>query len=639
MIFIVSLSTTYSNAIASPQKIVYVVINVDTESPSGKYLNDSTLHPTMDVSLYSSSPESTFTRVFNPAFRNSVYDSFGNSFKMTWFAEMDYLYSQSIFVNGTAPADVSGYTAILDLLQKNWGTQIQNFGDSIEYHHHFENYNHVWERYDDGPDARYGDYQLYALDHMIIDNSFYPSSFRSGWNVMSTSMSNWVEQWFPFDYCPGSGGWSPVHAYTGMNHWQTQTLFWTYYNQVQQAFIEARDHGSSIYSFYLHQHDDMVGNITDLSNSLKTLANDQINYPGVKYEYVTATRAMQLALGYTDDTPPNFQVSRNGSTYIINSSETLWSNNLYIAVSYNNGSYIHLAASPAGTNIWTVDIPSSSSIKKIGVAANDIYGNSGVSVFLPNAPLVGPIPSLTTPATLPPEIQVPVVGVTASSYLSGFSPDKAVDGNDSSLSNYWGTAGSSGFPQWLKLDLWSVVPVNRLTTHFFDGDSRNYTYSIDVSMDGSNWTNVVAPKASRGLVTDNFAITMARYVRLTVLGNTATSGADVEETKVFQPTVVPQPSPTPTASPSPSPTPTASPSPSPTPTASPSPSPTPVGSSTPVPTVTVSPSPSPVHTSSPSPPVTEQDVDNTALYTIGGVAVIVGAVNAILFTRRKKFKV
>ena len=371
------------------------------------------------------------------------------------------------------------------------------------------------QRYDDGPDSGYGDYQMYALDHMIIDNSFYPSSFRSGWNVMSTSLSNWVEQWFPFDYCPGSGGWSPVHAYPGMNHWQTQTLFLTYYSQVQQAFVEARDHGSSIYSFYMHQHDDMVGNITDLSNSLRTLANDQINFPGVKYEYVTAAQAMQLALGYTDVTPPTFQVSRNGSTYIINSSETLWSNNLYVAVSYNNGSYIHLAASPVGTNIWTVNVPGSSSINKIGVAANDLYGNPGISVVTPTTTPLGPIPpALTVPQTMPPEVQVSVVGVTASSYLLGFSPDKAVDGNDSSLLNYWGTAGSSGFPQWLKLDLGSVVPVNQLTTHFFDGDSRNYTYSIDVSRDGSTWTNVVAPKASRGLVTDDFAVTMARYVKI-----------------------------------------------------------------------------------------------------------------------------
>ena len=644
-----SFSATYSKAYASSQKTVYVVINVDTESINGHYLNMSTpvgYPPTMDVSMYSSSPPSNFNRVFNPDFRNSISDSFGNSFKMTWFTEMDYLYSQSNWVNGTKSAGVSGYTALLTLLQKNWGSQMQTFGDAFEYHHHFEIYNKVWQIYDNGPDAGYGDYQMYALDHSIIDNGFYPTTFRSGWNNMSISLSNWLEQWFPFDYTPTDGGWNPVHAYPGMNHLQTQTAFWTYDGQVQQAFSEASSRGSSIYSFYMHADDNMVSNITALSVSLRNLA--QFNYPDVKYEFVTAAQAMQLASGYTDFTPPTFQVSRNGSTYIVNSSEALWSNNLYVAVSYVNGSYTHLAASPAGTNTWTVDIPSSSSINKIGVAANDMYGNSGVSVFLPSTPLQGPIPTLTIPETMPPEIQVPVVGVTASSYLSGYSPDKAVDGIDSSLLNYWST-GSPGFPQWLNLDLWSVVPVNRFTTHFFDNDSRTYTYAIDVSSDGSTWTTVVAPKTAGGIVTDNFNLVMARYVRLNVLGSTVNPSVDVEETRVFQPTVVPQPTPTP--SPSPSPTPTASPSPTPTgsptptptnssnPTPTASPSPTPNGSATPIPTVTVTPSPSPVYTVSPSPPVTGQGVNNTALYSIAGAIAIVGAVNAVIFVRKKKAKV
>ncbi len=686
MILVVSFSATYSKAYAAPQKIVYVVINVDTESPSGKFLANSTLHPIMDVSLYSSSPPSTFNRVFNTTFRSSILDSFGNSFKMTWFTEMDYLYSQSIFVNGSAPAGISGYTAMLDLLQKNWGAKMKTFGDSIEYHHHFEVYrNGVWQAYDEGPDAGYGDYQMYALDHMIIDNNFYPASFRSGWNVMSTSMSNWVEQWFPFDYCPSSGGWSPVHAYPGMNHWQTQTLFSTFYNQVQQAFVEARDHGSSIYSFYMHQHDNMVGGITDLSNSLKALASDQFSYSGVKYEFVTAAQAMQLASGYTDVTPPTFQVSHNGSIYIVSSSETLWSNNLYFAVSYVNGSYVHLAASPVGANMWTVNVPSSSLIDKIGVAANDLYGNPGVLVVTPATTPQGPLPPApTVPQTMPPEIQIPIVGVTASSYLSSYSPDKAVDGVDYSLLNYWGT-GSSGFPHSLKLDLWSVVPVNRLVTHFFDGDSRKYSYSVDVSVDGSTWTTVVASKVAGGNVTDNFNVVLARYVRLNVLGNTENSAAHVEEIKVFQTTVVPQPTPTPspspsptlTPSPSPSPTvsptlsPTPSPSPSPTvsptlsPTPSPSPSPTvsrsptpaisliptpttsitpsptasttpsPSGSSTPVPSVTVSPSPSSVKTAIPFPPVTGQGATDMTLYGVAGAVVIVAVVVSLLVFLKK----
>ena len=506
-------------------------------------------------------------------------------------------------MNGSIPANVSGYTAMYDLLEKNWGTQIQTYGDSIEYHHHFEVYNNgIWQRYDNGPDAGYPDYQMTALDHMIIDDNFYPTSFRSGWNIMSTPLSNWIEQWFPFDYCPQAGGWSPVHAYPCMNHLQTQTLYFTYFAQVQQAFVQAKTYGSSIYSFYVHADDNMVGNITDLSTSLKTLVNDQLTYPGVTYKYVTASQAMQLALGYTDVTPPTFQVSRNGSTYIINSSETLWNNNPFITVEYRDGNYTNIAATPVANNTWTVNVQNSTLISKIGVAANDQYGNPGVVVFSPLTPPQGSIPSApTVPQTTSPEVQVPINGITASSYVdSNHTPDKAIDGNETT-SNYWGTSSGLYLPQWLTLDMWSLVPINRVTTHFYDADSRTYTYSINVSTDGLTWTNVVPSKTGVGIVTDNFTAVMARFVKLTVTGDTATSAAHVEEIKAFQATLVPQPTPTPVPTATPTPVPTATPSPTPIPTATPTPVPTtvPTPNPTPVPTTT----PTPVPTASPTPTV------------------------------------
>ena len=138
-------------------------------------------HPTMDVSEYSRTSPSTVAAVFDSSFRNSHRDSFGNDVKLSWFAEMDYLVAQSNFVwaDGSS-AGVSGYTAIRDLLVNNWGTQIQTYGDSIEYHHHFMIYDGTWQNYDNGPDAGYPEYQMYALDHMIIDDNFYPSTWRSG---------------------------------------------------------------------------------------------------------------------------------------------------------------------------------------------------------------------------------------------------------------------------------------------------------------------------------------------------------------------------------------------------------------------------------------------------------------------------
>jgi len=88
-------------------------------------------HPTLDVREYSRTIPSTVAAVFDSSFRNSHRDSFGNIFKMSWFAEMDYFYAQSNYVWADgSPAGVSGYTAIRDLLVNNWGTEIQTYGDS-----------------------------------------------------------------------------------------------------------------------------------------------------------------------------------------------------------------------------------------------------------------------------------------------------------------------------------------------------------------------------------------------------------------------------------------------------------------------------------------------------------------------------
>ena len=234
-----------------------------------------------------------------------------------------------------------------------------------------------------------------------------------------------------------------------------------------------------------------------------------------------------------------------------------------------------------------------------------MYGNPGVSVFSPLTPPEVPIPTVSVPATQPPQIQIPVHGITASSYVnSDHNPSKAID---SDVSSYWGTSNAEGFPQSLTLDLWSLVPVNQVTTHFYDVDSRAYTYSISVSTDGSTWTTVVPSKISGGLVTDAFPQqVMARFVRLTVTHNTANNATHIKEIAAYQatlsptPTPSPSPSPTPTATPTPTPSPSPSPTPTATPTPTPSPSPSPTPTATPTPTPSPSPSPTPTATSNPT---------------------------------------
>ena len=90
-------------------------------------------------------------------------------------------------------------------------------------------------------------------------------------------------------------------------------------------------------------------------------------------------------------------------------------------------------------------------------------------------------------------------------------------------------------PQWLKLDLGSVIQRKHCFTHFYDGAVRTYTYYIQVSNDGSSWTTVVSTKTGSGAVTDTFSQVGARFVRITITANTANPAAHIEEIKVYGP--------------------------------------------------------------------------------------------------------
>jgi hypothetical protein len=195
-----------------------------------------------------------------------------------------------------------------------------------------------------------------------------------------------------------------------------------------------------------------------------------------------------------------------------------------------------------------------------------IYATLSASTSNPT-PTPSPAPSQSL--TSLPGSQIPAVSAAASSYNGIYVALNAID-NVESTSNYWGTAAVSGLPQWLKIDLGSATSINQVITHFYDGNTRAYTYYIEASVDGSSWTSVVSTKTGSGIVTDTFSQVTARYVRVTVTGNTANNAAHIEEIKIYQSTGNPTPTSTypPTLSPTPTPTTVPTPTPSSTVTSS-----------------------------------------------------------------------
>lgn len=111
---------------------------------------------------------------------------------------------------------------------------------------------------------------------------------------------------------------------------------------------------------------------------------------------------------------------------------------------------------------------------------------------------------------------------SASSSRGANVPSRAIDG---SLSTWWQANGnpSPSSPQWLRVDLGSAKTFNRVV--FTEPAGNTITaYTIQYSSNGSSWTNVSSPVASKvGMVTTvNFTSVTRRYHRIRITASAAT---------------------------------------------------------------------------------------------------------------------
>ena len=168
--------------------------------------------------------------------------------------------------------------------------------------------------------------------------------------------------------------------------------------------------------------------------------------------------------------------------------------------------YEHVAVTPAGSNTWEVTVPSEVTV---------------------------------TPPPVPP-LQYSPVGVTASGEhtAAGGAATNAVDGD---LNTWWDSAidisgGHAGqVPAWIQLELADVEDVASMDVHFYDNDGRQYTYGVEDSTDGTDWTQIVpAGSTVVGLATHEFDPPVGlRYVRITVTANTRNDWAHIKEIRLY----------------------------------------------------------------------------------------------------------
>ncbi|CAM3532692.1 discoidin domain-containing protein [Zobellia roscoffensis] len=121
--------------------------------------------------------------------------------------------------------------------------------------------------------------------------------------------------------------------------------------------------------------------------------------------------------------------------------------------------------------------------------------------------------------------------VTASDSQEGNSPCNLADDN---LKTRWSVNGDG---QWAMIDMGSSKEVSQVQLAFYAGDSRTYNFNLQVSNDGSNWTDVYGQRQRSGGRTQqledfNFSSRNVRYVRYVGYGNSSNTWNNLLEFKV-----------------------------------------------------------------------------------------------------------
>ena len=126
--------------------------------------------------------------------------------------------------------------------------------------------------------------------------------------------------------------------------------------------------------------------------------------------------------------------------------------------------------------------------------------------------------------------------VTASDVVAESTlPEHAVDGIvDRNF--HWDS--SAGAPQWWQVDLEGSHKLSQVQIFTYWDDNRHYRYRVEVSLDGNSWNEVVdfsknrQKATSKGFMHD-FDPIIARYIRVTMLHNSANPGLHLVEVRAF----------------------------------------------------------------------------------------------------------
>ncbi len=129
--------------------------------------------------------------------------------------------------------------------------------------------------------------------------------------------------------------------------------------------------------------------------------------------------------------------------------------------------------------------------------------------------------------------------VQCSAALDAYPARLGNDGMRSSTDSYWATDVNTDPDCWWQVDLEKRTEVGRVVVVLYFGDKRTYEFTVETSKNGKDWDCVAdyrgnpRPSTRHG-VTCRFKSRKARYIRVTVTGNSANTGRHLVEVMAFE---------------------------------------------------------------------------------------------------------
>lgn len=139
-------------------------------------------------------------------------------------------------------------------------------------------------------------------------------------------------------------------------------------------------------------------------------------------------------------------------------------------------------------------------------------------------------------------VSITVQGAPGCTPVSASGDDGNVPANvlDNNLATRWSASGDG---QWIQFCLNNIVTVTGVKIAFYNGNVRSSNFDIQVSTDGTSFTNVATGLSSSGtstaLETFNFTAASAKWVRIVGHGNSVNAWNSYTEVQVVQQTSPP----------------------------------------------------------------------------------------------------